>query len=77
MTPSQAQNLIPGESKILLDYTGGFKRIRLVVGVEREVWETFSGIKFCWVHIEHIKEIHGRIYRELHTVPSHKVRAIY
>lgn len=79
MTPSQAQNLIPGESKILLNYTGGFKRIRKVASVSREVWSTFDGVPFCWVHleIEVMRWDKKSSYIEIHSVPSHSVRSIY
>ena len=77
MTPSQTRNLVPGESKVLLNYTGGFKRVRKVVHVERDIHETFTGVPFCWVHIEVIREIHGRTFMEIHGVASHNIRAIY
>lgn len=79
MTPSQAQNLIPGESKVLLNYTGGFKRIRKVHSVSPDIWKSFKGIPFCWVNLEITVERWDKksSYIEIHAVPSYAVRSIY
>lgn len=77
MTPTQAQLLIPG-NEVLFNHTiGGFKRIRKVVRVDTKVWETFSGVPFCWVYIEVIIEKYGRKFREIHGVSCHNIKAYF
>lgn len=79
MTPSQAQNLIPGESKVLLNYTGGFKRIRKVHSVSPKVWISSKGIPFCWIglEVEVMRWDKKSSYIEIHGHPSYAIRSIY